>query len=408
MELLGIGRYLHLGEALYELEQMVKEELDFRFEASNMRRMRKSLRDHSILVPRVFRKLSGRRVLVSEYIDGVLMTDVIEVGRKEPDRLKRWTDANDVELKQIAKRLFYSCMRQLFEDNLFHADVHPGNILLLRENGIALIDFGTIGSTGKTFLARYRQSLSALAERNFEKAVDATMQLAIEPPSLDQIKPLRTELIRAYREWDALSQLTSIGYHERSMAAAGSVSGRVMARYGVQLSWDFMRISRTWATLDASISHLHPGANYMKLFAGYFARAERRARSIRYAVPRAVRAVTAISRSVQEYESLLGPDIRRRVIYSSAAVQMSQRFALSLIALLNLFKWVVYIVLIGGVAAIIDKHVADIVGADHAIINDFFQSVQRFGVIEVVLGLLLLVLLVYYVSQAVRRLNPKN
>jgi ubiquinone biosynthesis protein len=405
---LGIGRHLHLDEALYELDLMVREELDFRYEASNMRRMRKTLRQHSIYVPRVFLDHSGRNTLVTEYVDGVLMTDFIETDRRDPSAQARWCAINEVNPEKVAKTLFYSSMRQLFEDNLFHADIHPGNILLLRENKVALIDFGTIGRSGRGFLATYRQSLSALAEQDFAKAADITMQLTITPPSIDRIKQLRTDLIRLYREWDGRSHLAGVGYHERSMAAAGSASGKVMTRHNVQLSWDFMRISRTWATLDASIGHLYPDADYMSLFRGYFKRSSRRSRQIKNVIPRTARLVNNVSKSVSEYENLLGPALRRRLIYTSAAGQMSERFALSLIAFLKLIKWTVYILLIGGALALFDRHYSEIVWLEQHLIRDFFDFVHQFGFFDLAIGLTFIVIIVYHVGQAIAKLNPKN
>jgi ubiquinone biosynthesis protein len=403
----GIGRHLHLDEALYELELMVREELDFRYEASNMRRMRKTLKGHSIYVPRVFTKVSGQHTLVTEYIDGVLMTDFIEVGRRDPHARDRWCAANDVEPKRVARKLFLSAMRQLFEDNLFHADLHPGNILLLRENRVALIDFGTVGRSGKTFLANYRSSLTALAEQDFAKATDISLMMTISPPAIDDIKPLRKELIRLYREWDGRTHLMGVDYHERSMAAAGGASGKIMAKYNVQLSWEFMRVSRTWATLDASVSHLYPDANYMNLFRRYFKSAARRKRKLGKIIPQAAMITRNVTAAVGEYETMLGPAIRKRAIYSTAAGQMSERFALSIVAFLKMIKWAIYIAVFGAAIAFIDAHSADIEWVEEDIQIYFRALLDRIGTLGLVVGMVLFVIVSFYLSQAINRLTPK-
>src|SRR3546814_179238 len=160
IEFLGLGQYLHLRDALWELEQMVKEELDFRYEAANTRRMRKLLKRHDIYVPRVFQDISTSRILVTEFIDGVLVSDYIRVSQQDPERIRRWCLANNVDPKKVGKRLFQSAMRQIFEDNLFHADIHPGNIMLLRDSRLVQIDFGTIGYCERNFLANYKAALT--------------------------------------------------------------------------------------------------------------------------------------------------------------------------------------------------------------------------------------------------------
>lgn len=398
-----VGKHLHLDEALYELEQMVTEELDFRYEASNTRRMRKTLKEHAIYVPKVYRKHSGQHTLVTEFADGILMSDVIALGHQNPAALKQWCVQNNIKPKKVARRLFYSAMRQLFEDNLFHADIHPGNILLLKDSNIVLLDFGTIGQSTKGFLSTYKASLGALAERDFPKAVDMTLQLTISPPRIDKVKQLRVDLIRSYREWDAVSQLESIDYHDRSLASAGSASGKIMSKYGVQLSWDFMRISRTWATLDASISHLCPNANYLDMFRKYFADAAKRRNKIKTLVPRTVGAVISLTRSLSEYENLLGPALRSRMIYFATAGQMSQRFALSIIAFLSIVKWAIYIAVFGVALTLFDGYVVDVVEGKFS--DNLFELFDGMGPTGFAIFSILTLVVVVFMRKAINRLN---
>src|SRR6516165_5220695 len=77
---------LRWEEMLWELDQIVAEEIDYRFEASNMRRMRKSLYPHRVYVPKVFPSYCTKQVLVTEFIDGVLMTDYIRMLEDDPQR----------------------------------------------------------------------------------------------------------------------------------------------------------------------------------------------------------------------------------------------------------------------------------------------------------------------------------
>src|SRR3954453_9163366 len=107
--------------------------------------MRKTLRKHNILVPKVFSRYTGRRILVMEFIDGVLMSDYIGLINADPARVTRWRAENNVDPVTVAHSLNNSMLRQIVEDNLFHADPHPGNIVLLRDSWIAFLDFGSIG-----------------------------------------------------------------------------------------------------------------------------------------------------------------------------------------------------------------------------------------------------------------------
>src|SRR5262249_50144684 len=114
--------------------------------------------------------------------------------------------------------------------------------------------------------------------------------------------------------WEARTHLTQLPYHEKSLAAAGAASSKVLAAYKVQLSWAFMKIGRTWTTLDASLNYLIPNADYVKLFHKYHSEAERRARTWANIYRRVRETTRAISDTLNEYNLLLAPVIRRQTL----------------------------------------------------------------------------------------------
>jgi ubiquinone biosynthesis protein len=370
----GIGEHLHLEEALWELEQMVREELDFRYEAANTRRMRKSLKRHNVYVPRVFHKVSNRHVLVTEYIDGLLMSDYIRIGRSDPKRVKAWCLANNVDPDKVGRRLFRSALRQIFEDNLFHADIHPGNIILLRDSRFALIDFGTIGSCEQDLLTNYRTCLSALAQKDFGKAAEVMLRLTIAPPSLGDVKNLRRDLVRSYREWESRTHLTGVGYHERSLGAAGSDAGKIMTRYRVTLSWAFMRINRTWSTMDASLSFLMPDSNYVELFNDYFESARRRRMAPRKILRRAANAAGQISAKMDEYGYALDQLVRRQQLYSTIIGSTSERIVRAVTTFLRFIRFVLTLGFIASLVSFIILHHDSLVPEHEEMFLDRFAS----------------------------------
>ena len=151
----SIQPHMRWQDMLWEVEQLMAEELDYNYEIANIRRMKKVLSRHNIYVPKVFSHYCSERVLVMEFIHGVVMADYLKVAASDPLRLKAWCEENNVEPRRLGKRLFFSNLRQLFEDNLFHGDLHPGNIVLLRDSRIAFIDLGSIGFSDRDFLEKY-------------------------------------------------------------------------------------------------------------------------------------------------------------------------------------------------------------------------------------------------------------
>ena len=315
---LNLGRHMRWHDALWELEQMMREELDYRYEAANLDRMRKKLKSHGVHVPRPYFELSTAAVITMEFVPGVLMSEYIEIATADPDRADAWCADNGIRPKKVAQRLFLSALRQLLEDNLFHADLHPGNIMLLRNNRVALIDFGTVGTIEREFLDLYLMSLRALARKDFSRAADYLLRLCPDLPTL-KLTALRRDLIRSYRTWEARTHLRDMPYYEKALSSAGSDSGKILYKYKVQPTWTFMRISRTWATLDASMQFLIPNANYIRLFDRYFETARHRA--LRGGLRQTVtRAVGTVAEAIQEYDLLLRPLLRNETLSLTGSV----------------------------------------------------------------------------------------
>lgn len=101
-----LGSFLLLDEAVAELERVLNEELDYRYEASNARRMKKTLKEHKIEVPKIYDKYTRTKVLVMEYIPGVLMADYIKVYQTDPARFRQWEEENKVDRETIGEKLF--------------------------------------------------------------------------------------------------------------------------------------------------------------------------------------------------------------------------------------------------------------------------------------------------------------
>lgn len=268
-------RFMRWNEALWELRQIMEEELNYGNEASAMRRMKKSLRAHNIYVPKLFRPYCSPRVLVMEFVHGSLMSDFIELYSKDPTRLQQWLQDNNIEPKLVARRLILSIFRQIFEDNLYHGDLHPGNIILLRNSQVAFIDMGSVGFTETEWLGRFRIMTEAMAKRDFSKVADMALLLVgtLESAELGDFKP---KVIRTLRTWATRTYVKEYPYHEKSIEAANVGITRVMIQHRLTTEWAFLRISRVLSTLDSALVYLFPDINYSRLVRDYFLAADRR------------------------------------------------------------------------------------------------------------------------------------
>lgn len=309
----GVGRKAGLKDALWELNEIMREETDYRYEAANLRRMRKSLKAHGIFVPRVYREHSTERVIVMDFIPGVLMSEYIQAKNEDPAAIVDWLAENGINPKKVAERLLLSVLRQVLEDNLFHADLHPGNIMLLRDGRIALIDFGTIGRLEPEFLDTYRLTVRAIATRNFTKAADYMLCLCPHLPVVE-MSGVRRDLVRCYRQWEGRTHLSGIPYFDRAMSSATTEAGRILANHGIHVSWDMMRIGRTFGTLDASLFHLVPDVDFLKFYGKYFADWRRRHGSVAGTLRRVRTGLGEMAELGHEARSVLAPNLRRQAL----------------------------------------------------------------------------------------------
>ena len=147
--------------------QAITEELDFRIEAGNIEAVRAAAGVAAVDVPRVFRELSSERVLVIEWLDG---GSIREAG-KRLDELR-------VDRLDLARQLLLFMLRQIMLDGVFHADPHPGNVMVLRDGRPALIDFGSVGRLDAAQQSALRRLLISVDRRNAAQMRDALLELA--------------------------------------------------------------------------------------------------------------------------------------------------------------------------------------------------------------------------------------
>ena len=265
---LSIMTFMRWKDMLWEIEKVFVEELDYRYEVSHQSRMRKTLARHQITVPKVFKQFCTREIMVMEFIEGVSMASFIALAQSHPERVNSWLAENQIDRTVLGRRLLHSYLRQVLEDNLFHADLHPGNLILLKNNRLALLDFGSVGSNEGDLLRKYAAYLEALSSGQYAKAIDVF--LLISPnPSTSALVQVKEELLRRLQAWGSRCSVAELPYSEKSASAVGDEMVRVMAKHGVHLYWAFFKVMRGWITMDTSLRELIPKSDLPALMKAY-------------------------------------------------------------------------------------------------------------------------------------------
>ncbi len=148
------------GRAIYA-------QLDFRVEARNNRRFRDNFRDEpDVVFPEVFPEFSSERILCMTHIEGIKILEA----RKGPSDPKR-----------IARLGLRALMKMIFEDGFVHADLHPGNIFVLDNNRIAIVDMGLVGELDPPHRATFARFFAAWANRDADTMAHLLYAVALNP-----------------------------------------------------------------------------------------------------------------------------------------------------------------------------------------------------------------------------------
>ncbi len=276
IERFSIKPHMRWQDMVWEIEQLMTEELDYRYEATNMRRMRKILRPHQVYAPKVFFRYSTSGILVMEFVHGVLMTEYLTMFHNDPDRLQAWIKQNKIDPDRVGRRLLASNMRQMFEANLFHGDLHPGNIVLLRNNRIAFIDFGSIGFSDPDFLGKYMIYLEAVTQQEFGKVFDLFLLFPDNVPAIDMAR-LKEGFMRTLQSWYEKARVKTLAYDERSINEVNQELTNLLGEYRITMPWTFLRAMRAMTTMDATLRALIPQRNVERLTAKFLRQRQARA-----------------------------------------------------------------------------------------------------------------------------------
>ncbi len=149
-----------------EFAKTLEKEIDYKNEATNMERIaRHFLDDPHVYIPKVFRETTTTRVLTTEFIEGIKISDIDRLDAAGLDRTILTARGADVVLKQI------------FVHGFFHADPHPGNIFVLPNNVICLLDFGMTGLVDRQTRENFVDLLDSIVHQNEVRAAQVLLKL---------------------------------------------------------------------------------------------------------------------------------------------------------------------------------------------------------------------------------------
>ena len=177
-----------------ELAENIKRELDFRIEAVNMRRFAQNFAGTAwVHVPAVYSDPGyTQRVLIMEYVEGIFISDL--------DRLRR----EGYDLKRIARHGADIGFRSTLEHGFFHADPHPGNLIIQPGNVICLLDYGMMGTLSNRFRERLGRMIYYIINNDEKRTARALLGL-MESSQVIDAETLEVQVSNIIQEYAHLA-----------------------------------------------------------------------------------------------------------------------------------------------------------------------------------------------------------
>ncbi|AHH96883.1 ABC1 kinase family protein [Kutzneria albida] len=235
------GATMGVRELADGFAEAIREELDFHVETANMAAVAAATagRDTGVRYPVPHERLCGRRVLVMQRLDGVPLSAA------GPVIAERGLDP-----AELARTLLDTLLRQIMIDGVFHADPHPGNVLLLDGGGLGMLDFGSVGRLDDGLREALQRLLLAMDKGDSTACTDALLEVVQRPDEIDEER-----LERALGQFLArhMGPATSLGLRMFTDLF------RIVADFGLAIPPEVAAVFRALATLEGGLAELAPG-----------------------------------------------------------------------------------------------------------------------------------------------------
>ncbi|NJO80283.1 MAG: AarF/ABC1/UbiB kinase family protein [Cyanobacteria bacterium RM1_2_2] len=251
------GKRYNVADLADEFSTSLRNELDFTQEANYTERLRQTLASSrwfdpsQVVVPKVYRELSSRRILALEWIEGVpiLKADLAN-SRTEADLATRH------RFTSLAFRVF---LQQYLVDGFFHADPHPGNLFYLEDGRLGILDCGMMGTLNPRMQSIMVELVLAIVDFDPDRCAQLTLQLA-EPMDISQpinVAQLQADYDRLLRRYHSLS-LASVNLSE-------AFSQIIEAARNNNLRWpsNIGLLTKSLANLEGAGREFDPTINIM-------------------------------------------------------------------------------------------------------------------------------------------------
>lgn len=230
-----------------EFSRTVRRELDFRDELRRIEQFREAFaNDPRVVIPEPHADLSAAQVLTLQWIDGAKLSD--------PD----FATATDADLSQVARHGAEVFLEMIFDHALYHADPHPGNLMVLPGGVIGLLDFGMVGRISDSLREDLEDMLIAIVADDPPELTAALLRIGLSPPTLDE-DAFSAEVV------DFVDHYGQMNVDQFDLAGALTELFRLVRRHGIALTPQLAMLLKLLVMLEGTAKRLSPQFSLVEL-----------------------------------------------------------------------------------------------------------------------------------------------
>jgi predicted unusual protein kinase regulating ubiquinone biosynthesis (AarF/ABC1/UbiB family) len=231
---------------LREFDETVHEEMDYASEGKNAERFAESFKDwDNIHVPKIYWSASSEKILTMEFIRGTKVVDLPQL------------KSRGLSAEKVNRLLIKTYLKQLLEDGFFHADPHPGNLLVMEDGRLAFFDFGMVGRISPQLQAKMIDAFFHVVAKDAPGIAQDLIDLEFLKPGADESK-IKEIVIKMFALHLDL-KLKDVKFKELTYDLAD-----VMYDYPFRLPSNFTYIMRALMTLEGIGIIVDPEFNFFE------------------------------------------------------------------------------------------------------------------------------------------------
>ena len=193
-----IGKERGWIQIIDEIGKTLFEETDFIQEGKNADHLRKNLKyEEQVYIPKIFWQCTTKKIIVIEYVSGIKITDIESLRQKNLDP------------KEVTITLVNAYFKQFFEDGFYHADPHPGNIVVKDDGTIVFYDFGMVGRINESVRNELANVLLSIVKNDTDTLLSSLNNLKLIKPDTD-IEPIKKIIEQAVYDYYDGGKLNSL------------------------------------------------------------------------------------------------------------------------------------------------------------------------------------------------------